>query len=65
MTPAREASSEAVSDSLYVLAETSLDNVLAAVDRLKPALMIVDSIQTAYLEDVASSPGLGIFMRRW
>ncbi len=47
----------ALSDSLYVLAETSLDNVLAAVERLKPALMIVDSIQTAYLEDVASSPG--------
>ena len=47
----------ALSDSLYVLAETNLDNVIAAVERLNPAMMIVDSIQTAYLEDVASSPG--------
>lgn len=46
-----------VSDSLYVLAETSLDAALAHVERLNPALVIVDSIQTAYLEDVASSPG--------
>ncbi|CAA9293863.1 MAG: DNA repair protein RadA [uncultured Chloroflexi bacterium] len=48
---------EAVAPSLYVLAETSLDSVLSQVDRLQPQLMIVDSIQTAYLEDVASSPG--------
>jgi DNA repair protein RadA/Sms len=47
----------ALSTSLYVLAETSLDAVLGHVERLKPQLMIVDSIQTAFLEDVASSPG--------
>ncbi|HEU5317833.1 MAG TPA: DNA repair protein RadA [Chloroflexota bacterium] len=46
-----------LSDSLFVLSETSLDSVLASVDRLNPSLMIVDSIQTAYVEDVASSPG--------
>src|SRR5688500_11719699 len=46
-----------VSESLYVLAETSLDAALAHVEQLNPSLVIVDSIQTAYLEDVASSPG--------
>jgi len=48
---------DALSDSLYVLAETSLDATLGHIERLNPQVVIVDSIQTAYLEDVASSPG--------
>lgn len=45
------------SESLYLLCETSLDEILAATDRLKPDLLIVDSIQTLYTEDKTASPG--------
>jgi DNA repair protein RadA/Sms len=47
----------AIPPNLYVLAETSLDAVLAKAEQLNPHLMIVDSIQTAFLEEVPSSPG--------
>ncbi len=47
----------ALAPELYVLAETSLDAVLAHASALRPALMIVDSIQTAFLEGVPASPG--------
>ncbi len=45
------------SENLYFLCETSLDEILASADRLKPDLLIVDSIQTLYTEDKPSSPG--------
>jgi DNA repair protein RadA/Sms len=44
-------------DGLAVLSETNLDLVLDAVDERPPGLLIVDSIQTVYLEDVASAAG--------
>jgi DNA repair protein RadA/Sms len=48
---------KALPPDLYVLAETSLDAVLAQVEALAPQLLIVDSVQTVYLEGLASSPG--------
>ncbi len=36
----------ALTDSLYIAATTELEAVLAAVDDVKPALLVVDSIQT-------------------
>jgi DNA repair protein RadA/Sms len=47
----------ALPDELYVLAETSLDAVLGQVEALAPDLLIVDSVQTVYLQELASSPG--------
>jgi len=44
-------------EELYFLCETSLDEILASAERLKPDLLIVDSIQTLYTEDKPSSPG--------
>ena len=44
--------------ALYLLAETSLERILAAVDQLAPALLIIDSIQTAHSEAVNSAPGM-------
>ncbi len=44
-------------DNLYVYSETSLDAILEQMQQLKPALVIVDSIQTVYLEDVGSAAG--------
>ncbi|MDR5683063.1 MAG: DNA repair protein RadA [Armatimonadota bacterium] len=47
----------ATSPRIYVVAETDLGAVLEAARRLRPAVMVVDSIQTVYLPDVPSSPG--------
>jgi len=44
-------------DNLYVYSETSLDAILEQMEQLQPALVIVDSIQTVYLEDVGSAAG--------
>ena len=44
-------------EGLYLLSETSLENVLDAVHELQPDVLIVDSIQTLYHGDVTSAPG--------
>jgi DNA repair protein RadA/Sms len=45
------------SDLLYVLAETNLLSISNHIDQLKPSLVIIDSIQTIYREEVTSAPG--------
>ena len=42
---------------LYVLCETDVDTVLEAMRTEKPDLVIIDSIQTMNLEEIASSSG--------
>jgi len=42
---------------LYLLAETCLERVLEEMVRLKPALLIVDSIQTIFSLKMQSAPG--------
>ncbi|MCL6638023.1 MAG: DNA repair protein RadA [Alicyclobacillus sp.] len=42
---------------VYVLAETDLDVALQAVARLRPDLLMVDSIQTVFRPGVTSAPG--------
>ncbi|MCX6552897.1 MAG: DNA repair protein RadA [Acidobacteria bacterium] len=42
---------------LYLLAETCLERVLEEIARLKPALVIVDSIQTVFSLRMQSAPG--------
>jgi DNA repair protein RadA/Sms len=44
-------------ENLYLVTETNLDAILAHVEQVKPALLIVDSIQTVYLEGLSSSAG--------
>ena len=44
-------------DSLYILSETRLSDILAAVEELQPDILIADSIQTMYREENDSSPG--------
>ncbi len=43
--------------NIYFLAETNLEQVLQHLDEISPALVMVDSIQTVYLDDVAGVPG--------
>ncbi len=42
---------------LYVLAETNLHEVLGHIERLAPRLVVIDSIQTVYLEELTSAAG--------
>jgi DNA repair protein RadA/Sms len=44
-------------EHLLVYSETSLDAALQQIDELRPRLVIVDSIQTVYLEDLTSAAG--------
>jgi DNA repair protein RadA/Sms len=44
-------------ERLYVLGETNLDLAINAINNLKPALVVVDSIQTVYLDDIQSAAG--------
>lgn len=44
-------------ESLTLLCETNLDTVRAIIDREKPKIVVIDSIQTMYREEVASAPG--------
>jgi DNA repair protein RadA/Sms len=43
--------------NLYVLAETSLEAILAHIDRLQPVLVVVDSVQTTQTSQMESAPG--------
>ena len=58
-------------DSLTLLCETNLDTIKTVIDREKPQIVIIDSIQTMYNEEVSSAPGsvsqvresTGVFMQ--
>jgi DNA repair protein RadA/Sms len=45
------------SDKLFVLPETSLDNILEEIDKISPTLAVIDSVQTIYTDDFPSAPG--------
>ncbi|MCL5958915.1 MAG: DNA repair protein RadA, partial [Chloroflexi bacterium] len=45
------------SERLLILSETSLNAVLDTIEELSPSLVIVDSIQTVYLDELASAAG--------
>jgi len=42
---------------LRVVAETSLDRIIAHAEALRPAVLVVDSIQTVYCPELESAPG--------
>lgn len=44
-------------ESLYILAETDMDNIIASVDEIEPEVLIIDSVQTIYDPAVSSAPG--------
>ena len=45
------------SEELFILSETRLSDILAAVEEIKPDVLIADSVQTLYNEENESSPG--------
>ena len=44
-------------DTLRLLCETNLDIIRGIIDREKPEVVVIDSIQTMYNEEVGSAPG--------
>ncbi|MDP4088597.1 MAG: DNA repair protein RadA [Bacillota bacterium] len=46
-----------VSENLYILSETNLEVVQRHIEDMKPAFVIIDSIQTIYKDSSASAPG--------
>ena len=59
-------------EGVFLLAETDVDLALGRLDERRPALVIVDSIQTLYTQDAPSGPGsvaqvreCGLKLMRW
>ncbi|MDD3369417.1 MAG: DNA repair protein RadA [Lachnospiraceae bacterium] len=46
-----------ISDNLLLLCETNLEIIEDTIRRIKPEVVIIDSIQTMYHEEVSSAPG--------
>jgi DNA repair protein RadA/Sms len=44
-------------DGLYVLTETNVGAIISHIENLHPRLVVIDSIQTVYLDDLASAAG--------
>lgn len=47
----------AFSENLYLLCETNLEIIRGVIEKERPELAVIDSIQTMYSEDVSSAPG--------
>jgi len=43
--------------ALYILAETSLEEILKVIQDMQPAAVVVDSVQTVYTDQITSAPG--------
>jgi len=46
-----------ISQGLLFLAETSLENILAQIEQIKPELLVIDSIQSMHMGESDSFPG--------
>ncbi len=46
-----------VGKNLHILTETNIENILDEISKLKPDVVIVDSIQTIYSDRISSAPG--------
>lgn len=47
----------ALNDNLYVLSDTNLENIISRIENLKPGLIVLDSVQTVYSENLESPAG--------
>jgi DNA repair protein RadA/Sms len=44
-------------DNLFLLPETNLQNIIAVTEKLRPDILIVDSVQTVFSGSIESAPG--------
>lgn len=54
---AEEGGKHPLPEDLFLVTETNLEVILEHVEDIKPRLIVVDSIQTAFLPELNSSPG--------
>jgi DNA repair protein RadA/Sms len=47
----------ALSDGLFVAAETALERIIQGVEEIKPQVLVIDSIQSIYTSELGSAPG--------
>jgi DNA repair protein RadA/Sms len=47
----------AASREIYILAESNIESILPAVEEVRPAAVVVDSVQTTFSETFDSAPG--------
>jgi len=47
----------ALKENLYILSETNLETILQAIENIKPDLLVLDSVQTVYSENLESPAG--------
>lgn len=45
------------SDKIILLPETLVENIITTANDLKPSVMVIDSIQTVFTEELTSAPG--------
>jgi DNA repair protein RadA/Sms len=45
------------SDNLFLVCETNLEAILEKIDKVGPAVVVIDSIQTMFRADLSSAPG--------
>ncbi len=48
---------EVQADQLQLVAETRLANILSLVEKIKPQVVVVDSIQVVHMDELSSAPG--------
>ena len=46
-----------ITDNCYILCETKLENILNQLEKIRPGIAIIDSIQTVFSDRIESSPG--------
>lgn len=46
-----------ISENLFVLAETNMENIMTVCETVKPIFLIIDSVQTMYTQELDSAPG--------
>lgn len=56
-SPASALAADSASDNCLILSETLLENILNQAKQVKPQLLIIDSIQTIYSQNIESSAG--------
>ena len=44
-------------NNLYILTETNIENILSEAKKIKPDVIIADSVQTMYSDQISSAPG--------
>lgn len=52
-----EESASGIPDDLYLVTETNLTVILEHVSQVKPAVLVIDSVQTTYIPELDSSAG--------